>query len=102
MSRINIPDQLRERIFRQADGRCGYCLSRQEYVWVNWRSSTPCRGRLMEVMMKIIYGGLVDHATCTRVLKPKRSILPRGCARLFLILERNPGEIILGGAAMAR
>jgi len=33
MSRINIPDQLRERIFRQADGRCGYCLSRQEYVW---------------------------------------------------------------------
>jgi len=56
----------------------------------------------MEVMMKIIYGGLVDHATCTRVLKPKRSILPRGCARLFLILERNPGEIILGGAAMAR
>lgn len=33
MSRPHIPEHICERVRRQAGGRCGYCLSRQEYVW---------------------------------------------------------------------
>lgn len=33
MSRSYIPEDVRERVRRQAGDRCGYCLSRQEYVW---------------------------------------------------------------------
>ncbi|MDZ7292947.1 MAG: HNH endonuclease [candidate division KSB1 bacterium] len=33
MNRRRIPEQVRERVWRQATGRCGYCLSPQEYVW---------------------------------------------------------------------
>jgi len=33
MSRPYIHDAVRERVRRQAGERCGYCLSRQEFVW---------------------------------------------------------------------
>jgi len=33
MSRPYIPEDVRERVRRQAEDRCGYCLSRQEYIW---------------------------------------------------------------------
>jgi len=32
MSRSRIPVEVRERVRRVAADRCGYCLSRQEYV----------------------------------------------------------------------
>jgi hypothetical protein len=33
MSRIYISQEIRERVRQQAGERCGYCLSRQRYVW---------------------------------------------------------------------
>jgi hypothetical protein len=33
MSRPRLPEEVRERVRKQAGDRCGYCLSRQEYVW---------------------------------------------------------------------
>lgn len=33
MSRPRISEEIRERVRLQAQNRCGYCLSRQEYVW---------------------------------------------------------------------
>jgi hypothetical protein len=33
MSRVHIPEPVRERVRGQAGNRCGYCLSRQKYVW---------------------------------------------------------------------
>lgn len=33
MSRSYIPEDMRERVRRQAGDRCGYCLSQQVYVW---------------------------------------------------------------------
>jgi hypothetical protein len=33
MSRPRIPEEVCERVRKQAGNRCGYCLSRQEYVW---------------------------------------------------------------------
>lgn len=33
MNGNRIPPELRERVRQQAGERCGYCLSRQEYVW---------------------------------------------------------------------
>jgi hypothetical protein len=33
MIRNRIPPELRDRVRQQAGDRCGYCLSRQEYVW---------------------------------------------------------------------
>jgi hypothetical protein len=33
MSRAYITEEIRERVRQRAGDRCGYCLSRQEYVW---------------------------------------------------------------------
>lgn len=33
MSRVYISEYLRDRVREQAGNRCGYCLSRQKYVW---------------------------------------------------------------------
>lgn len=33
MSRLRIPEPVRERVRRREGDRCVYCLSRQEYVW---------------------------------------------------------------------
>lgn len=33
MSRPHISEEIRERVRREAQDRCGYCQSRQEYIW---------------------------------------------------------------------
>jgi len=61
MSRKDIPTEVRERVYQQAGGRCGYCRSRQEYVW----------GKLeIEHIIPVALGGTDDEENLWLACRP--------------------------------
>jgi len=61
MSRKRIAAEIRERVFALAEGRCSYCLSRQEYVW----------GKLeIEHIVPLSLGGSDDETNLCLACRP--------------------------------